>query len=58
MGAIAGNTKHTGDRRKDHRGYAESWTSEQVDSLLSEDWLREMVTDIRGGTEALKDNLP
>jgi hypothetical protein len=29
-----------------------------VDSLLSEDWLRKMVADIRGGNEALKDRLP
>ena len=55
---IAVNTQHTGDPRQDHRGYAESWTSEQVDSLLSEDWLRKMVADIRGGNEALKDRLP
>ena len=55
---IAVNTQHTGDRKKDHRGYAESWTREQVDSLLSEDWLRKMVADIRGGNEALKDRLP
>ena len=55
---IAFNTQHTGDPRRDHRGYAESWTSEQVDSLLSEDWLRKMVADIRGGNEALKDRLP
>ena len=55
---IAVNTQHMGDPRQDHRGYAESWTSEQVDSLLSEDWLRKMVADIRGGNEALKDRLP
>lgn len=55
---IAVNTQHTGDPRRDHRGYAESWTSEQVDSLLCEDWLRKMVADIRGGNEALKDRLP
>lgn len=55
---IAINTQHTGDRRRDHRGYAESWTREQVDSLLSEAWLRQMVADIRGGNEALKDRLP
>ena len=55
---IAINTQHTGDRRRDHRGYAESWTREQVDGLLSEAWLRQMVTDIRGGNEALKDRLP
>ena len=45
---IAVNTQHTGDPRRDHRGYAESWTREQVDSLLAEDWLRQMVADIRG----------
>lgn len=55
---IAVNTQHTGDPRRDHRGYAESWTSEQVDSLLSEAWLRQMVADIRGGQEALKNQLP
>ena len=55
---IAVNTQHTGDPRRDHRGYAESWTREQVDSLLSEDWLRKMVADIRGGNETLKDRLP
>ena len=55
---IAVNTQHTGDPRRDHRGYAESWTREQVDSLLAEDWLRQMVADIRGGNEALKNQLP
>ena len=55
---IAVNTQHTGDPRRDHRGYAESWTREQVDSLLSEAWLRQMVADIRGGQEALKNQLP
>ena len=55
---IAMNTQHTGDPRRDNRGYAESMTSEQVDSLLSEDWLRQMVADIRNGNEALKDKLP
>jgi hypothetical protein len=29
-----------------------------VDGLLSEAWLRQMVADIRGGNEALKDRLP
>jgi len=58
MGAIAVNTQHTGDPRRDHRGYAEPMTSEQVDSLLSEGWLRQMVADIRSGREALKDQLP
>ena len=55
---IAVNTQHTGDPRRDHRGYAESWTREQVDGLLSEAWLRQMVADIRGGQEALKNQLP
>lgn len=55
---IAVNTQHTGDPRRDNRGYAEPMTSEQVDSLLSEDWLRQMVADIRNGNEALKDKLP
>ena len=55
---IAANTKHTGDPRRDHRGYAESMTSEQVDSLLSEDWLRKMVHDIWDGNEKAKDALP
>lgn len=55
---IAGNSKHTGDKRKDNRGYAEPMTSEQVDSLLSEAWLKEMVAEIRSGNEKLKDGLP
>ena len=55
---IAVNTQHTGNRKTDHRGFAESWTSEQLDGLLSEDWLRKMVADIRAGNEALKDALP
>ena len=55
---IAVNTQHSGEPGRDHRGYAESWTSEQVDRLLSEDWLRQMVADIRGGNEKLKDRLP
>ena len=53
---IAGNSQHTGGRR--NRGYAESWTREQLDGLLSEDWLKKMVADIRGGDEKLKDKLP
>ena len=57
-GQIAVNTKHTGDPKKDHRGYAEPFTSEQVDSLLSEEWLRQMVADIRSGQEEKKDWLP
>ena len=54
MGVIAGNTQH--GRR--NRGYAESWTSEQLDGLLSEAWLKEMVADIRAGDEKKKDQLP
>ena len=52
---IAVNSKTTGHKS---RGYAESWTREQVDSLLSEDWLRQMVAEIRGGNEKKKDELP
>ena len=55
---IAVNTQHTGDRSKDHRGYAEPMSSEQLDGLLSEDWLKKMVADIRAGNEKLKDDLP
>ena len=55
---IAVNSQHAGDRKKDNRGYAESWTSEQLDGLLSEGWLKKMVADIRGGNEKLKDKLP
>jgi len=55
---IAVNSKHTGDPRKDHRGYAASWTPAQLDALLAEDWLRQMVADIRGGNEQLKEQLP
>ena len=55
MGVIAGNTQHGG---RTNRGYAESWTSEQVDSLLSEGWLKEMVAEIRAGNEKRKDQLP
>lgn len=58
QGRMAVNTKHTGDRRRDHRGYAEPMTREQVDSLLAEGWLRQMVQDIRGGNEKLKERLP
>ena len=57
-GLIAVNTKHTGDPKKDNRGYAEPMTSEQLDGLLSEVWLKMMVADIRGGKERLKDFLP
>ena len=52
---IAFNTQLAGHR---NRGYAESMTREQVDSLLAEDWLRKMVADIRGGDEKKKDLLP
>ena len=52
---IAGNTQHTG---RLNRGYAESWTREQLDGLLSEAWLKQMVNDIREGKEKLKDSLP
>lgn len=55
---IAVNTKHTGDPRRDNRGYAEPMTREQVDSLLAEGWLRDMVAEIRGGNERLKEQLP
>ena len=55
---IAVNTQHTGDRSKDHRGYAEPMSSEQLDGLLSEGWLKKMVADIRAGNEKLKDDLP
>ena len=48
MEKIAGNTQHAG---RTNRGYAESWTSEQLDGLLSEDWLRRMVAEIRAGDE-------
>ena len=55
---IAANSMHAGNPKMDHRGHAETWTSEQFDKLLSEGWLREMVARIRGGEEALKDKLP
>ena len=55
---IAVNTKRTGDPKRDNRGYAEPMTSEQLDKLLSEDWLRAMVADIRAGKEELKERLP
>ena len=57
-GQLAVNTKHTGDPKKDNRGYAEPFTSEQVDALLSEEWLKQMVADIRSGQEEKKDWLP
>ena len=55
MGMIAGNTQHGG---RTNRGYAERWTSEQLDGLLSEAWLKDMVTEIRAGNEKLKEQLP
>jgi len=55
---IAGNTMHSGDKKKDHRGYAETMASEQVDSLLSEAWLKEQKQQIRAGNEKLKTKLP
>ena len=55
---IAINTKHYGDRSKNSRGYAEPMNREQVDSLLSEKWIRDMVADIRGGNNKAKDWLP
>ena len=57
-GQLAVNTKHSGDPKKDNRGYAEPFTSEQVDGLLSEGWLKQMVADIRSGQEEKKDWLP
>ena len=57
-GQLAVNTKHTGDPKKDHRGYAEPFTSEQVDALLFGEWLKQMVADIRSGQEEKKDELP
>jgi len=55
---IAANTKKSGDAKKDHRGYAEPFTSEQVDGLLREKWLKQMVRNIRNGKEKMKDWLP
>ena len=55
---IAFNAKNTGDFKKDNRGYAETWTKEQLDGLLAESWLKDMVSDIRNGKEDLKDKLP
>ena len=46
---IAVNTQHTGDHSRDSRGYAEPMTSEELDKLLSEDWLRQMVKAVREG---------
>ena len=50
--------KPKSDQRRRNRGYAEPMTREQVDSLLAEDWLRELVADIRNGHEEKKALLP
>ena len=55
---IALNTKHFADRGKNNRGYAETATSEQLDELLRQEWLRRDVADIRAGREEKKDWLP
>ena len=55
---FAVNTRHTGDPKKDNRGYAEAMSSEQLDQLLSEDWLKQMIADIRNGNEKQKEMLP
>ena len=55
---IALNTKHFADRQKNNRGYAETQTSEQLDELLRQEWLRRDVADIRAGREEKKDWLP
>ena len=55
---IAVNTQHTGDHSRDSRGYAEPMTSEELDKLLSEDWLRQMVKAVREGDVKQKDRLP
>ena len=54
MKVISGNTK----QGHASRGFAESMTKEQLDKLLSADWLKKMVAEIRGGNEGQKDNLP
>ena len=55
---IALNTKHFADKQKNNRGYAETQTVEQLDELLSQEWLRRDVADIRAGHEEKKDWLP
>ena len=55
---IALNTKHFSDKQKNNRGYAETQTGEQLDELLSQEWLRRDVADIRAGHEEKKDWLP
>ena len=46
-----------GGRRR-NGGYAQTMTREQVDSLLGEDWLRQLVADIRNGHDERKGELP
>ena len=46
-----------GGRRR-NGGYAQTMTREQVDSLLAEDWLRQLVADIRNGHDERKGELP
>ena len=41
-----------------HRGYAEPATAEQVLTMITREDVRQMVERIRGGEEALKDELP
>lgn len=43
---------------KYHRGYAEPATAEQVLTMITREDVRQMVERIRGGEEALKDELP
>ena len=47
-----------GSCRKYHRGYAEPGTAEQVMEMLADERLKQTVSDIRGGQEQLKDQLP
>ena len=54
MKMIAVNTK----QGHASRGFAESMTKEQLDTLLSAEWLKKMVAEIRSGNEKLKDQLP
>ena len=53
-GIIAANTK----QGHASRGFAESMSKEQLDVLLSADWLKKMVAEIRDGNERQKDQLP
>ena len=56
MKTIAVNSMHTVKHK--NRGYAETWTSEQLDKLLSEPWLKQMVAEIRAGDVKKKEELP